>query len=371
MRINHNISAMMTQTALFSTQRTMSKNLERLSTGLRINSAADDAAGLGVSENLRTQVRGTQQANKNTQDAISLLQIADGALEEQAAILQRMRELVLQAKNDTYTETENKYMSEEFGELYSELDRIAKTSNFNGMQLFSDQSTVDSPDGEPKGAREDENIWDGGVYGPLGADDQKTAHHFNMMIGANYTQKDADAFNPGGQLNSYDKDAANIVTIQLAQMDARALFQSDEAIGNPEDVFTFFGGSDWLNYTDAEDNSGIYDNRQSKLSALLKIIDGDGEDIQTAGLEGTNVSGLERVNKQRAYIGAMINRFEHTVNNLNTSRTNQQNAESIIRDTDFAEESTQFTKNQIITQSATSMLSQANMAPQSALQLIR
>jgi flagellin len=137
MRINHNISSMVTQGSLFKTNRAMGKSLEKLSTGLRINSAADDAAGLGVSENLRTQVRGMGQAMRNTQDAIALLNVADGALNEQAAILQRMRELVIQAKNDTYTQTERNYMGTEFEALYNELDRIAKTTNYNGMRIFA------------------------------------------------------------------------------------------------------------------------------------------------------------------------------------------------------------------------------------------
>ena len=128
MRINHNISSMTTRNSLFIVNRDLTKSIQKLSTGLRINSAADDAAGLGISENLRTQVKGMNQALKNTQDAIALLNIADGALNEQAAIMQRMRELVIQAKNDTYTQTERDYMGQEFGQLLSELDRIAATT---------------------------------------------------------------------------------------------------------------------------------------------------------------------------------------------------------------------------------------------------
>ena len=129
MRINHNIASLGTQSALFRVNRDLGKSMEKLSTGQRINSAADDAAGLGVSENLRTQVRGLGQALRNQQDVIAMLNIADGALQEQASILQRMRELVIQAKNDTYTSTERAYMYDEFAKSMDQLDQIAATTN--------------------------------------------------------------------------------------------------------------------------------------------------------------------------------------------------------------------------------------------------
>jgi flagellin len=182
MRINHNISSMTAQGSLFRVNRDTAKSLQKLSTGLRINSASDDAAGLGGSENLRTQIRGMQMAFRNTQDAISLLQIADGALNEQADILQRMREIVIQAKNDTYTQNERDYMYQEFSGLMGELDRIAAVTNYNGMQIFAapeSQTGIEGQtllasnnyDGTPHAAVDARNIWDDASDSVFGADD--------------------------------------------------------------------------------------------------------------------------------------------------------------------------------------------------------
>ena len=141
MRINHNISSMHTQNAMFKVNRDMKVSLERLSTGLRINRASDDAAGLGVSENLRTQVRGTAQEMRNAQDGIAAISIAEGAANEISDILQRMRELAVQSANDTLTSTERAYTNQEYQQLISEIDRIAEVTNYNGMKLISSSGT--------------------------------------------------------------------------------------------------------------------------------------------------------------------------------------------------------------------------------------
>ena len=143
MRINHNISSMHTQNAMFKVNRDMKVSLERLSTGLRINRASDDAAGLGVSENLRTQVRGTAQAMRNAQDGIAAISIAEGAANEISDILQRMRELAVQSANDTLTSTERAYTNQEYQQLISEIDRIAEVTNYNGMKLISSSGTTE------------------------------------------------------------------------------------------------------------------------------------------------------------------------------------------------------------------------------------
>src|SRR5690606_3909302 len=132
MRINHNVPAIITQGALFRVNRDLSKSLEKMSTGLRINRASDDAAGLGVSENLRTQVNGTAQAMRNAQDGIAAISIAEGAANEISEILQRMRELAIQSANDTLTSVERGYTNAEYRQLITEIDRIAEVTNYNG-----------------------------------------------------------------------------------------------------------------------------------------------------------------------------------------------------------------------------------------------
>jgi flagellin len=283
MRINHNISAMISHGALYRTNLGMSKSLERLSTGLRINRASDDAAGLGVSENLRTQVRGTAQAKRNALDGISAINVAEGAANEISDTLQRMRELSIQSSNDTLTTTERAYTDQEFQALIDEIQRIADVTNFNGMKLISD-STVGGRFGQ------------GSVGSSLWVD-------ANDVYGADSITVTVDTLSSGTQ-------GLSLTTLNL--------------------------------------------NTQSAAVASITQID----------------SAIDQVNQMRSNLGAVINRMEHAINNLTVSNTNQQAAESSIRDVDFAEETTQFTRNQILVQSATAMLAQANIAPQSVLQLL-
>ena len=285
MRINHNISAMITQGALFQVGRNLSKNLEKLSTGLRVNRASDDAAGLGVSENLRTQVRGTAQAKKNALDGIAAITIAEGAANEVSAILQRMRELAIQSSNDTLTSTERTYTNQEFGHLWNEIDRIAAVTNYNGMDLLSNNTVP--------GAR-------------FGAGTTGSA----LWIDANDT---------------YGLDSITVT------------------------IDTLTAGTNGLALTD--------NTLTSQVSANFAITALD--------------QAINSVNTMRSNMGAFINRLDHAINNLDISNTNQQAAESIIRDVDFASETTNFTKSQILLQAGTAMLAQANAVPGSVLSLLQ
>ncbi len=278
MRINHNISSMVASNALGQNNYAEGKNLEKLSTGLRINRAADDSAGLGVSENLRAQVNGTAQAKKNAQDGVAALNIADGAGNEITSLLQRMRELAVQSANDTLTSTERAYSDTEFQQLSLEITRISSVTNYNGQHLL-----------------------DGTGFG--GAVSNK------LHIDANNSAAGNDE-----------------LTVTIAKLDSTTLGV------NASNVLTQ-GGS---------------------TAAITKLD-----------------AALNSVNSARATIGAYTNRLEHAITNLDTSNTNQQSAESQIRDVDFATETASFTKNQILTQSATAMLAQANQIPQGVLKLLQ
>ncbi len=284
MRINHNISSMTTQASLFSANREVGKNLEKLSTGLRINRASDDAAGLAISENLRSQVRGTSQAKKNAQDGISLLNVAEGSANEVSSILQRMRELAVQSSTDTLTNTERAFTNQEFDQLRQEIDRIADVTNFNGQTLISKDS---------------------GTAGRFGSGTTGST----LWIDAN---------------DNVGKDSLTI-SLDTLSSDSNGLKLDDNSLS-------------------------------SQTSAKLSITAID--------------DAIGSVNSMRSDVGAWVNRLESTINNLNISNTNQQAAESQIRDVDFAHESSQFTKNQILTQSANAMLGQANSTSQSVLQLL-
>jgi flagellin len=288
MRVNHNIAAMNTSGAMFRVNRDVSKSLEKLSTGLRINRSSDDAAGLGVSESLRTQVNGTAQAMRNAQDGIAAINIAEGAANEVSSMLQRMRELAVQSSNDTLTSNERSYTNTEYHQLINEIDRIAAVTNYNGMKLISSSGTTNS-----------QRFGIGGAGGTGSA----------LWIDAN---------------SVYGADS---ITITIDSLTSNAL-----------------GGN--LGTTFLTDQA-------TSVSAIQKLDE-----------------SIASVNLMRSNMGAFINRLEHAINNLTISNTNQAAAESLIRDVDFATETTNFTKNQILMQSSTAMLSQANVLPQNVLQLL-
>jgi flagellin len=273
---------MITQTSLAQADKAMSSSLEKLSTGLRVNRASDDAAGLAVSERLRSQVRGMGRAKMNAQDGIALLQIAEGAAGEIDEVLQRQRELAVQASTDTLTSTDRSYLDAEFKQLSDEVDRITKSAQYNTMTLL---------DGTGFGA---------GTSGSV------------LHVGAN-------------------AGTADEIKVTLGSISTGSIGMSTSGTG------------------------AVGVSTQAAATTALVAVD----------------AALNKVNKLRADMGSYINRLEHTINNLSNQEFNTQDAESRIRDVDFAHETTQFTRNQILVQSSTSMLSQANQKPQGVLSLLR
>jgi flagellin len=288
MRINHNISSMMGQQALAGQHEAMAKSIEKLSTGLRINRASDDAAGLSVSEQLRSQVRGMDRAKSNASDGIALLQIAEGAANQISSVLQRMRELAVQSSNDTLTTTERTYTNSEFQDLMSEIERISVATQYNGQTLLDGGATS---------------------FGATGSASSI------LHIGANNNHGDA-----AGTIDTIN------VSIDALTLGAIGMTQTTTSISTHSAAFT-----------------------------AISTID----------------NAINSVNQMRSDMGTYINRLDYAINNLNNQAANTQDAESRIRDVDFASETTQFTKSQILTQSATSMLAQANQVPQGVLSLLQ
>ncbi|SER47899.1 flagellin [Salipaludibacillus aurantiacus] len=288
MKINNNIQALNAYRNLNQNQFQTSKNLEKLSSGLRINRAADDAAGLAISEKMRSQIRGLKQAERNAMDGISLIQTAEGALTEVHSMLQRMRELAVQAANDTYTDEDREQIQNEINELVEEIDSIGQKTEFNTKTLLA-------------------NLDENGSFAAAGEEGLT----FIFQIGANEGQN---------------------VKVQIKPMHAEALELRD---GNGE-------------------NSISIDVKDSADEAILKINE-----------------AIEKVSNARSQLGAMQNRMEHTINNLQVTHENLTSAESRIRDADMALEMTEFTRNNILNQSATAMLAQANQLPQGVLQLLQ
>ena len=270
MVVQHNLIAMNANRQLGVTTGQQAKSSEKLSSGYKINRAADDAAGLSISEKMRSQIRGLNKASDNAQDGISLIQTAEGALNEAHSILQRMNELATQAANDTNTSSDRSAVQDELNALTSEIDRIASTTQFNTQ-----------------------NLLDGNFTGK------------NLQVGALEGQK---------------------ISLSIATMDAAAL--SIDSIK----VSTFADAG----------------------SAMTKI-----------------QHAISSVSKQRSALGAVQNRLEHTVANLDNVSENTSSAESRIRDTDMAEEMVNYSKNNILAQAGQSMLAQANQSTQGVLSLLQ
>jgi len=282
LRIMTNLEAIYAHRQLSITNFRINKSMEKLSSGYRINHAADDAAGLAVSEKFRTQIRGLEQAAKNVQDGISMIQTAEGGLEELHEMLHRMRVLSIQAANETLTTSDRALIQLEIDQLLSEIDRMQTSVNFNTLKLLTGSGWTDGTSN----------------FGS-----------FTFHVGSNYTQTLSVI------VQSFSTSALNINIIGTNQTSA----------------LTSRAGA----------NSAI---------ALLS-------------------TAINRVSSQRAVLGAFQNRLEHTYNFINISRENQIAAESRIRDTDMAAEMVSYTKDQILAQASQAMLVQANLKPQSVLQL--
>jgi flagellin len=311
MIINHNVSAMNSYRNLSATNEKVNGSLEKLSSGLRINRAGDDAAGLAISEKMRAQVNGLNMATKNAQDAISLIQTAEGALNETHSILQRMRELSVQSANDTNTSSDRGSLQNEMDRLRQEVDRIGETTEFNTRALLN---------------------------GDFGS--QSTSGGLNFHVGANEGQKVELTF------ESMDAERLGIVGTEEVEYQA----QKVDSKGKPV--------------------KGEYETKTRTVASPDKAISIETAESAEVAISAVN-DAIEAVSAERSKYGAMQNRLEHTINNLRTSAENLQAAESRIRDTDMASEMVEFSKNRIISQSGTAMLAQSNASPQAVLQLIK
>ncbi len=344
MRINHNIAALNTHRQLAGNQSATQNSLEKLSSGLRINKAGDDAAGLAISEKMRGQIRGLDQAQSNAQDGISLIQTAEGAMNETHSILQRMRELAVQSSNDTNTDADRAELQKEVNQLSEELTRIADDTEFNTQKLLDGNF-------EGKfhiGANEDQNI--------------------SLSINA----VDAETLKVGQDFVTSGTGSGSTITVNTSS--GGTVSGSYYA----KDAVIVSGASGAADVTATE--AGYYDASGNQLliasEALasgtegVKGIDISSQSGANSAIDTIN-SAIETVSAERSKLGAYQNRLEHTINNLGTSSENLTAAESRIRDVDMAKEMMAFTKNNILSQAAQSMLAQANQQPQGVLQLLQ
>jgi flagellin len=393
LRINQNIAAQNAYRNLSITDGQMSKSLEKLSSGYRINRAADDAAGLSISEGLRSQIGGLKVAVRNSQDGISVAQTAEGALNEVTSILQRMRDLSVQSANGGSNDTEAKNAAQkEFGQLNEELDRIGKTTSFGKSKLL-DGSFGQSQ--EVAGTKQTTALTSaGGTF------------TIDKINGATQTPPISVTVPTPGATDSA-KDVSDSMNTAITTALKTAGFKGDElhvsaAVSDDGTGYTFkMDGSKAFSVTDtgggltgvglataasgtkANANSGQFQvgaNSGETMNIAIGAISANALgtsalDLSADGGADTAIDALDTaittVSDQRATLGAYQNRFEHTINNLNVSVENLSASESRIRDTDMAQEMVAFTRNQILTQAGTSMLSQANQASQNVLSLLR
>lgn len=383
---------MNTYSRLTSANSAKSKSLEKLSSGLRINRAGDDAAGLAISEKMRGQIGGLKQSVRNAQDGISLIQTAEGALTETHAILERMRALAVQASNDTNTDADRAEIQKEINQLSTEITRISTDTQFNTMNLLD--GTLNAK--FHIGANEGQN---------MGLEIGNMSAKALGIDGKAYETKDVGTDYKGLQIRSLDGKDIKIKFTALGDKDAAAVEKTTAEFSSGEITITLAQAKG--NGTDA----GAVEATHADVKAALESVAGDAnivvnttkdfnkEDVATVpGAEielkdwaiNEEVKGIvvlsqteadaaiktidaatSTVSTQRSALGATQNRLEHTINNLTATAENLSAAESRIRHVDMAEEMMEFTKNNILSQAATSMLAQANQMPNSVLQLLQ
>lgn len=399
MRINTNLNAMTALNSATKNTALAGSSMEKLSSGLKINKAADNATGLAISEKMRSQIRGLDQASQNTQDGISVVQTAEGAIEEVGNIVQRMRELAVQGSNETNTGSDRAKISEELTQLHEEIDRIAESTQFNGKDLLNGTNTVRVENGhtitkETTGKIKDVEVQDGFDFDDLAIGDLKIKTTAKAQNGGTSSKIEIDGNTKYGVatdgLDDNGKIAANS-TITITDSNGKSikltvggneLNVGETKVGTTSKTETAISGKEislqvGANTSDSQTLKVKIENVSTKSLGL------EGDTITKMakeGKKGTDAANtmiksldkaLERVNTSRANLGAMQNRLETTASNLTTSNENLTAAESRIRDVDVAEEMMNLSKLNLINQAAQAMMSQAKSQPEGVMQLLR
>ena len=371
MIINHNMGAMNANRNMGINSANAGKSMEKLSSGLRINRAGDDAAGLAISEKMRSQIRGLDQASSNAQDGISLLQTAEGALNETHSILQRMNELATQGANGSLAANDRTAIGNELTQLNSEVDRISTATKFNGQALLAGTFGVQlGVSGLKSGSAGVTGIDIGGAAASATYTLSGASGGIILTDGSGNAQKITNVDGAAGVLN-FDKLGVKI-SVSSAFTTA-GLIASVAGGGAGGTVIT--GGSAAVDIQIGNEVSGA-----ERLGITINKMDSTSLSTGTADVSTTTLargsmttiqSAIDTVSLERSRLGAYQNRLEHTINNLGTSSENLTSAESRIRDVNMAKEMSTFSKNNILSQAAQAMLAQANQQPQQVLQLLR
>ncbi|MDT8716664.1 flagellin [Clostridium sp. 19966] len=429
MVINHNLAASNAIRNMNINSNSASKSMQKLSSGLAINSAADNAAGLAISEKMRGQIRGLDQASSNAQDGISLIQTAEGALNETHSILQRVRELAVQSASDTNTASDRQSIQKEVDQLGNEISRIGDTTQFNTQKLLDGSFSGSFQIGANQNQSMALNVGDMrsnalGITGDVtaaitgnGAVTAGASTTTDIKVGTysvsetttlgsttpTYSLIDSTgsvvATSADGK--TYKNTADNTNTIVFAQnvvsgqvnVTSATAATADYSFGATANkslqagTYTWDGTSSLLDQSgnvvaSAADGKTFKDGAGNAVLTLTQALTATDNKVVVHGVDVSNKDAankaittiqkaLDKVSEQRSSLGAYQNRLEHTINNLGTSSENLTSAESRIRDVDMAKEMSTFSKNNILSQAAQAMLAQANQQPQQVLQLLR
>jgi len=352
--INSNMSAIIATNAIIRNDRDQETAMERLSTGLRINSASDDAAGLAISERMKAEVSGLQQASRNANDAISMLETVEGASFEIVEMLQRMRELAVQASSDTYSLGDRKSLDLEFGQLMEEIQRISNTTVWNTMSLMNG-----------------DDVTTGAV----------AATSVTIQIGKSSTQTMTLSFNSWNPQNTVDLEHQNERVLEtgggVTLATANAYAAGD---GVSDNFLTAIGGTAVGTTSSAYGSAALFQGGDNAVAGGVNSF-GGAQDLDNrvnittrlnAGYALTQLDvAITAASQERATYGAYINRLEHASNNLTNVARHQEQSRSRIADADYAVETSALSRTTIIAQAATAMLAQANAAKQNVLTLLQ
>ncbi len=414
MIINHNMASVNTLRQMGVNEANTAKSLAKLSSGLRINSSADDAAGLAISEKMRGQIRGLDQATRNSQDGISLLKTAEGALNETHSILQRMRELAVQSSTDTNTAADRTNIQSEMSQLTSEVERISAATQFNTKNLLDGSmgAAVSTAVANIQG--------NSSILGTAGAALADTTALLTSLTDSSSNTLGivaGDTIDVSFVVNGSTTEATQLTVSSTSSIAAITALISGAAataasgtINLTASVVGFAGAVNGVTITVKDSSGNIRNTATNALSSFTETtaaadvqangqatlaiganqnqtlnIRIDNMSASALGVSGLSVetqasanvaiqvvdSAIAKVSVMRSNLGALENRLEHTINNLGTSSENLTAAESRIRDVDLAKEMTNFQKNNILSQASQAMLAQANQQPQGVLQLLR
>lgn len=384
MRINYNVTAMLSNNALANNDDILSQSLERLSSGLKINHAKDNPAGLAMSKRMNAQLEGLSVANQNASDGVSVIEIADGALSEVSEMLQRMNELAVKAANGTMSDSDRATIQEEIAQLKEEITRVSETTEFNGQTILNGEY-------ENKGYTNNLGIKVNGYSDEVPAK-VYTINHIEISAttdeNGNYTM-DAGTLDLG---EDFPDDTRAVVEDNILTLQSSSGFEIRLDIANID-----FGGATSVTFPDAT-TSPATDALTVDIAGIgamrLQVGANEGQTLdveipamtlQNLSIETVDVStsegsldaidridtAIQYVSKIRGQLGAQQNRLESTINSLDVTSENMTSAYSRIMDVDMAEEMTQYTTAQVLTQAGTSMLAQANERPSQVLQLLQ